>query len=195
MDWTQTYKDILEQSHILDIHHSEEKMELFNLQWGIKREVHPNNNINNDDTNNDNIELNIPDITQKSIINDIHYSDNVSKQLINQFKNITDHHKGLSIINVFILDLLGRDTLAAKIFQHKFELEFEKADPISHLFKSIVLLLLLVFNGFFVYYIILKAYTKGYNWQIRYLWSYVFQMLTEIFLYETIGMIIFIILI
>ena len=46
-----------------------------------------------------------------------------SEEKIAKLRTATDDHIGLEIIHLFVLDLLGRDTPAAKIFRYKSEEE------------------------------------------------------------------------
>ena len=54
---------------------------------------------------------------------EIKYADTESKSTIARLKTASDDHIGLEIIHRFVVDLLGRDTPAAKIFRSKTEEE------------------------------------------------------------------------
>lgn len=170
------YDKILKQRRILAERATVDKVKDFDTQWGIII------------TQSNPIHHHIESSTLKAIQNDIIYSNNTANQVVPTLAQLSEHHQGLTLMNIFMLDILGRDTLAAKIFLHKVELDFQKQNAVSYFFKYCVIILLAGLNGFFIYFILLKAYSKGYAWQVRYMWSYIFQMLTEIILYETIGL-------
>ena len=181
LEWIQVHKDILQQRRILlDIGNDNNTIELYDKQWGII-------------SLSDHDEIDILDSTQTSIEDEMIYSDNKATQLAKDLRYYTKHHAGLALMNLFILDLLGRNTEAAKIFQHKFELDFEKSHAVSYHSKVIAVLMLLGVNGFFIYYILLKAFVKGYAWQNHFVWSYIFQILIDVLIIETIGKFILII--
>jgi hypothetical protein len=86
---------------------------------------------------------------------------------------------------MFLLDLLGRKTVAAKIFRNKFEEDFEQTQAVSQWFKVLSIAILVGANAFFIYYSLLKALQKGKTWQYQYMKGCIAQMIVEIFLNET----------
>ena len=165
------HKEILEQRKMFVANYiTEEEIQQYDKQWGILEKG-----------------TDVFKPTQLAIEEDIIHSDVKSRQIISDLPHFTKHHVGLTLINLFILDLLGRKTQTAKIFQTKYETDFEKAYAIQYYWKIIAMLLLLSINGFFVYYILLKAFVKGYSWQYQYMWSYIFQLLNDVLFSETLG--------
>ena len=98
----------------------------------------------------------------------------------------TDEHTGLEIMHLFILDLLGRETPAARIFEVKLEEDFRHTRMVTMTTRVICYCLLILMNGFFVYYSILRGYLKGIDYQNVFLMACISQMFVEIFLFETI---------
>jgi hypothetical protein len=86
---------------------------------------------------------------------------------------------------MFLLDLLGRKTVAAKIFKNKFEEDFSETQAVSQFYKAFAVLFLVACNAFFIYYSLLKSLQKGRTWQYQYLQGCIAQMVVEIFLNET----------
>jgi hypothetical protein len=94
-------------------------------------------------------------------------------------------NKGLEILYEFILDLLGRDTPAAKIFRAKSEEDFQQLGIVEIWQKVLAGGSIVVLNGFFVYYSLLRGYVRGEQWQHDYLVACLIQMIAEIFLFQT----------
>eukprot|EP00981_Chlorochromonas_danica_P016200 scaffold16024_cov258-Ochromonas_danica.AAC.10 len=127
----------------------------------------------------------------------IFYSENLVKEELNEVSeqaeevltildSTSDVHKGFEILQLFVRDLLGRNTPAARIFAVKSELDFEPVETSSWTTKIVVTLVVIGVNIFFVYYTILKGYTKGIPWQQDYVKAWIAQVLLDIFLFETI---------
>jgi hypothetical protein len=104
---------------------------------------------------------------------------------LDNLKSANNEHIGLELLHLFILDILGRETFAARIFQKKTEEDFKRTHVVTTSTKIFCVLLLVLFNGFFAYYSILHGFQKGISWQHSYLSSCISQLLVEIFLFET----------
>ena len=79
----------------------------------------------------------------------------------------------------------GRTTTAAKIFQNKFNEDFEETKGQTLLNKLIAFILILFINLFIIYYTLLKSLQRGYTWQSQFLWSFFFQILSDVIIFET----------
>ena len=97
----------------------------------------------------------------------------------------TDAHTGLELLHLFIMDLLGRSTPAARIFQTKAEEDFQHTKVVTLRSKLIALGVLVVMNAFFVYFAILTGFRRGIEWQQAYLAACLVQFMVEIVLFET----------
>ena len=97
----------------------------------------------------------------------------------------TDVHTGLELLHLFIMDLLGRSTPAARIFQTKAEEDFQHTKVVTLRSKLIALGVLVVMNAFFVYFAILTGFRRGIEWQQAYLAACLVQFMVEIVLFET----------
>ena len=104
---------------------------------------------------------------------------------IEKLKLASDAHAGLEILHLFVLDLLGRDTSAARIFEQKSEEDFKRTKVVSGFGKAVAAAVLLVMNIFFAYYSALYGFTKGLAWQRAYLFACITQLFVEIFINET----------
>jgi hypothetical protein len=109
-----------------------------------------------------------------------------SKYLMEEIKSLSEASIRIELLHQFIIDLLGRNTVAAKIFATKTSLDFEKVPILSPWKKSVVMVFLVAINIVFAYFCMLKAYSKGLSWQYSFLNAYVTQMLLDILLFETI---------
>jgi hypothetical protein len=88
-------------------------------------------------------------------------------------------------LQLFIQDLLGRDTAAAKIFRAKADEDYSTMPVVKQWQKIVSAAVLVCWNLFFIYYSILRGYQKGIAWQRAFLMACIAQGLIEIFLNET----------
>jgi hypothetical protein len=109
-----------------------------------------------------------------------------SKEMIDRLHLAVDSHIGLEILHKFILDILGRDTPAAVIFENKTDEDFHRTSVKTRRSKVFAALAIFAANALFVYYSILRGYVKGIEWQKSYLIACLVQMMLEIYLFETI---------
>ena len=97
----------------------------------------------------------------------------------------TDAHTGLEILHLFIKDLLGRSTAAARIFETKADEDFKHTEVVTKGAKRFAMLTLTGLNFFFVYFAILTGFQRGITWQQSYLFACIIQFFVEIILNET----------
>ena len=109
----------------------------------------------------------------------------VAGNKVEQLKIATDEHTGLEILHLFILDLLGRDTPAAIIFEQKVDEDFKRTKVVTKFTKYLAVAVLLALNVFFGCYGVLYGYKQGLEWQQSYLFACIAQMFVEIFINET----------
>lgn len=109
-----------------------------------------------------------------------------SRGIADKLEVATDQHTGLEILHLFILDVLGRDTAAARIFESKAGEDFVTVRVVSRTTKMLAWCSVIFFNLFFVYFTIIKSYQKGVGWQRAYMTGCVTQFVIEIFFNETI---------
>jgi len=109
-----------------------------------------------------------------------------SKEIADKLELATDQHTGLEILHLFILDVLGRDTAAARIFESKADEDFVTVRVVSRTTKMLAWCAVIFMNLFFVYFTIIKSYQKGVGWQRAFLMGCVTQLVIEIFFNETV---------
>jgi hypothetical protein len=122
---------------------------------------------------------------QECIAEEVQFAAEEAKRLASILPNYSVHHAGLEVLHLFMVDLLGRRTPAARIYQEKFGEEFEHSKVVVLLQKYAAVIALVTLNMFFGYYIMLKALQKGYAWQIRYLVCCLVQFAVEVLIFET----------
>jgi hypothetical protein len=109
-----------------------------------------------------------------------------ASRLDNVLNNYSLQHAGLEMLHLFMLDLLGRNTIAAKIFREKFGEEFGHSRVVVVLQKYIAAAALLALNAFFIYFVMIKGVQKGRDWQLQYVTCCLIQVTVDILLFETV---------
>lgn len=97
----------------------------------------------------------------------------------------TDSQRGYELLRIFILDILGRDTVAARIFDTKSAEDIKNTRYVTFGMKGLAWSGVIFTNAFFVYFTILKGYIKGVGWQQSFLAGCITQLLLEVLLFET----------
>jgi hypothetical protein len=108
-----------------------------------------------------------------------------TKKKIKKLESATDSHIGLELLHQFLLDILGRDTPAAKIFFTKSQQDFAHSYVLPRYVKFIAWVVVLLVNLFFIYFSMLRALERGYAWQRLFAIACVLQLIVEIVFYET----------
>jgi len=96
-----------------------------------------------------------------------------------------DAHVGVEIMNEFLLDIIGRNTPVAKIFEQKTESHFSTAEIQSDWVKFLAGCGIAIINLLCVLFAILKGSVRGLSWQQHYLSACILQVIVEICLFET----------
>jgi hypothetical protein len=122
----------------------------------------------------------------KTYNDEIRHACTESERLHEVLLNCSEQHAGIELLHIFMVDLLGKTTPAAKIFREKFEEEFESSPTVTLLQSYAATAFLVGVNVFIGYYLVLKGHQKGLHWQLQFLWSCIAQISVEIFLFETI---------
>jgi hypothetical protein len=103
-----------------------------------------------------------------------------------RLEKLNSENASIELMYLFIMDLLGQSTAAAKIFHNKFNEEYEVVMIVTRIFKILCIVFVFLLNGFFIYFLLLKSVSKGLLWQVQFLKMNVSTLLIEIFLFETI---------
>jgi hypothetical protein len=102
-----------------------------------------------------------------------------------EFKHKSEEQAGVQLLQLFIEDLLGRDTDAAKIFKVKVREDYATLPVVSMCQKSLAACALVGINVFFLYFALLRGQQQGIQWQRAYLISCIVQITMEIGFSET----------
>ncbi len=113
------------------------------------------------------------------------YVQEESKHIAKELEPCTDTHKGIELLQLFIEDLLGRTTPAAKIFRSKAEEDYHHLPVVSMRSKYLATAIILLLDAFFIYYSILKGFVKGNSWQRSYMFACIVQFIVEVFVFES----------
>ena len=113
-------------------------LECYDKEWGIIE----SNSINM----HTGTKVFIPKVTQNAIANDIISSSQEALEIAKEIELSSIYMKGLSIMRLFFVDILGRHTKVAKIFANKYEEDFEVSVSKSPLYRYVVLSLIVILN-------------------------------------------------
>jgi hypothetical protein len=100
--------------------------------------------------------------------------------------NYSLQHAGFEMLHLFMLDLLGRTTVAAKIFREKFKEEFGQSRVVVRWHKYAAAGALVALNAFFIYFVMIRGIQKGRDWQLQYITCCAVQVGVDILLFETV---------
>lgn len=123
--------------------------------------------------------------TRRILINHAKRTTAEANAISARLPQFTREHAGLEILQLFIVDLLGKDTAAAKIFQEKFSEDFAETRAVYLWQKQLAAGILVGLNTFFLYFILLKGFQKGREWQWQYVVCSLIQIAVDVLLFET----------
>jgi hypothetical protein len=103
-----------------------------------------------------------------------------------ELKFATDEHIGITLLHLFVLDVLGRHTAAARIFESKTAEDFNRIRVVTRTSKMMAWLAVIFMNLIFVTFTVLRAYQRGNSWQRAFVLGCVIQILVEVLFNETI---------
>eukprot|EP01038_Epipyxis_sp_PR26KG_P014196 gene14196-19049_t len=134
----------------------------FDIQWGVD----PTGEFARSDFSLLNIlwsrgRLSAIDSARDRIKNEMRTVRNKASKRASKLRLATDSHIGLELLHLFTIDLLGRETPAARIFETKAEEDFKYVTVVRQSSKRIAMLFLVIINLFFVFYAVLVGYVKG----------------------------------
>jgi hypothetical protein len=163
-------QDIVQQR--LMMNSSAKETKLFDEQWGVLSDEPANYAIRPE--------------AAACIETAVKESSKEASRLDEVLSNYSLQHAGLEMLHLFMLDLLGRNTIAAKIFREKFGEEFGHSRVVVQLQKYFAAAALLALNAFFMYFVMIKGVQKGRDWQLQYVTCCVIQVGVDILLFETV---------
>jgi len=90
------------------------------------------------------------------------------------------HVQSAILMQLFLVDLLGRNTIEAKIFSRGIEKEMKKVMVLPIALKVLAGVLMILLNFYFVYGSILYARGKSTDWQGKWLQVFCFNLFIDI---------------
>jgi hypothetical protein len=120
----------------------------------------------------------------KTILRDIATVRSHVKEEVKMLQIATDQQSSMELLHAFILDILGRDSQEARIFESHVKQEYRHAQVTTLFAKRRSWALVLALNAFFVYYALLKGSIKGAEWQRLYCLACLIQFIVEMLLNE-----------
>jgi hypothetical protein len=163
-------QDIVHQRLLMNSPAAETK--LYDAQWGVLTDDAANYTVRPEAA--ESIEAAVKD------------SNKEATRLDEVLSNYSLQHAGLEMLHLFMLDLLGRNTIAAKIFREKFGEEFGHSRVVVELQKYFAAAALLALNTLFIYFVMIKGVQKGRDWQVQYVACCIIQVGVDILLFETV---------
>ena len=109
-----------------------------------------------------------------------------SARRVAKLHQLPEENVGIEILTLFILDLLGRDTPAARIFLRKVDEDFKSTRVVTNGYKGLMLVAVILINMFFIYYCMLYGFVKGVAWQRAYMFACIIQLVMEVLIVESI---------
>jgi hypothetical protein len=163
-------QDIVHQRLLMNSSAKETK--LYDAQWGVLSEEPANYTIRPE--------------AAACIEAAVKESSKEASRLDEVLSNYSLQHAGLEMLHLFMLDLLGRNTIAAKIFREKFGEEFGHTRVVVGWQKALAAVVLLALNAFFIYFVMVKGVQKGRDWQVQYVACCLVQVGVDVLLFETV---------
>lgn len=117
----------------------------------------------------------------------LHHIDDVVNEKIEEMRELGSHYAlvGEEIMDQFLLDIIGRGTDVARIFENNASSHYESVESYSIWAKCLAFLFVLMINVMCVTFAILKGTLRGKSWQAQYLMGCVLQLTVEMFFFET----------
>jgi hypothetical protein len=123
--------------------------------------------------------------TEEILRNELKFVEEETKIKTEKLKYANEKHIGLEMLHIFVLDLLGHNSVAAKIFITKSEEDYRFTQAVSARSKGLAWLSVIIINLFFVYYSMMRGMIRGKSWQYAYLAGCVAQIIFEVAIAET----------
>jgi hypothetical protein len=130
------------------------------------------------------IEANLPFIHEEA--DTLLELDILEEKSLADMQRLNELEKGIEVLKLFCLDLIGRKSPEAAIFRLKLNEEFQPIKEVDLLVKVLSVVILLVSHSFFVYYIVLSVFVEGERWQHIYISTAITAILLEVLFFQTI---------
>lgn len=114
-------------------------------------------------------------------------TESVAEEKLEEMREVDLHFAliGEEIMSEFLLDIIGRGTNVARIFENNASSHYDSAEIVSLWKKVLAFLVVLTVNVACVTFAILKGSIRGKEWQQQYLFGCILQFMVEIVVFET----------
>jgi len=121
------------------------------------------------------------------LLNELTVVNQLANKQFQEYENAPTHVLGATLMKQFLTDLLGRDTLYAKVFQNIIEKEMEMATTkvVSIYLKVICVIFVSAINFYFLYASILYGKDKSLKWQALWLSTFIINFSFDVFVNGT----------
>ena len=116
----------------------------------------------------------------RSLYNEVSSVQERSSEIFAILKSTPKHVLGVELLKTFFIDLLGRGTDEASIFESAFDNSLKAKRVVSIYLKIVMISFMVLLNIFFVYLSMLYSSDKGYDWQVRWLITFISNFGIEI---------------
>jgi len=124
------------------------------------------------------------------MVNDITCSVEIADSKAKLLHQASAANIGLELVQALVSDVLGRDTTAAKLFTSKAEEDFQSLRTVGRALKAVCWIFVVLINAFFLWYCVRLGMTEGREFQIYVVIVFFVQMFFEIFVFETMEVVI-----
>jgi hypothetical protein len=108
-----------------------------------------------------------------------------SQQLRRQLHYATENEAGVALLQTFLVDLLGTDSPAARFFALAVAKDFAAETQVaSDVAQLAALTMLVIANGFALYFVLLRGVQQGPSWQQAFMLASVAQVFTEMLFFQ-----------
>jgi len=103
-----------------------------------------------------------------------------SKQVYEKLKDEPDCQIGLDLLHLFLVDILGRDTASAKIFQNKANYDFRYNYVVTVFAKKIACFALIAYNVVIANLAVMATSDRSNKWQLIFATACIVQFVLEV---------------
>ncbi len=101
----------------------------------------------------------------------------IYKQHISSLKEDVEHFAGLKLLKLFVMDLLGGDSLRSTAFNRRHSIEYAEVPAVSQTLKVSVVMLLVIINTVCIVFCLSMASVNDFDWQLYWLSAVLLRLL------------------
>jgi hypothetical protein len=105
-----------------------------------------------------------------------------AERMIEKLKNMTPVMRGVQILELFVADIMGRDSHEARIFLQQMEANLHNTMVITWGVKCMTISIVIIVNLYFVFTCMLYGRVNGHDWQVGWILSCMVNFLMDAFI-------------